>query len=453
MTKPRFAAVAREVVEKDIVDPLATIGITITAEEREAVLGVLTTTAGKSLEPPRRIVACARSTRRAVDAARGGSRATTESPVRISVSPTLLVLGIMAMYACGGELAPGATTSGGRSSATKGDGGFTGLADGAAAEPDAADSGPDTQSPEAAPTACVPANPGGRLPGGAPSVLAYHQPAGPFDCGRGGRFVLRSTWLEAETRPWKWSPRMGGQWQPLGGAGSESIAIDDVDVYMTAADQGLILACAKTGCFNSARTVVSGQFFLSGIAVDDANVYWTSSGSTNSVWKLPKTGGTPATLVTGVRATQPVLAAGQIFYVSQDTTQQTPPPLTVTSLSRAAPPSVVFAAPSTATSIASTATDGQAGVFHDRRWLRWRSRAPDVDGGSVLTLIPLGSQPYGPLASDGTYAYFGERDGSLVAASGLRGHGDHAGHERRRGHRHRAGPGCTTCTGEMPTAT
>jgi hypothetical protein len=39
MTKPRFAAVAREVVERDIVDPLATIGITLTAEEREAVLG------------------------------------------------------------------------------------------------------------------------------------------------------------------------------------------------------------------------------------------------------------------------------------------------------------------------------------------------------------------------------------------------------------------------------
>jgi hypothetical protein len=38
LTKPRFAEVAREVVERDIVDPLATIGITLTPEDRAAIL-------------------------------------------------------------------------------------------------------------------------------------------------------------------------------------------------------------------------------------------------------------------------------------------------------------------------------------------------------------------------------------------------------------------------------
>lgn len=61
------------------------------------------------------------------------------------------------------------------------------------------------------------------------------------------------------------------------------------------------MTCALGGCL---VTLVTGQSFPYGVAIDSSNVYWTTGGITgDTVGRIPKVGGAPATLASGLVTT------------------------------------------------------------------------------------------------------------------------------------------------------
>jgi hypothetical protein len=100
-----------------------------------------------------------------------------------------------------------------------------------------------------------------------------------------------------------------------------TIAIDATRVYTVSpsggnAPQGLVVACAKSGCDGNYTTLASGQNGVWGIAVDDSNVYWTSqmSNSPGGLMKAPLDGGSAVPLVAATSANAIAVAGGFVFF-------------------------------------------------------------------------------------------------------------------------------------------
>jgi hypothetical protein len=79
------------------------------------------------------------------------------------------------------------------------------------------------------------------------------------------------------------------------GRGGADIAVDATDVYWASPNESRIYRCAIAGCNDSPTVVSAVQAWV--LALDDANVYWTTL---DSVMKCPKSGcTTPTVLATG----------------------------------------------------------------------------------------------------------------------------------------------------------
>ena len=96
---------------------------------------------------------------------------------------------------------------------------------------------------------------------------------------------------------------VNGQCQPVTLASAQvqpwGLAINEVNVYWTTTS-GSVLSCAKTGCGTGPTTIASGQLTPIGIAVDDTNVYWTNNkGGTVAFCPLDGCDGEPTTLASG----------------------------------------------------------------------------------------------------------------------------------------------------------
>jgi hypothetical protein len=104
---------------------------------------------------------------------------------------------------------------------------------------------------------------------------------------------------------------------PIAGNG---VAIDATRVYSASPlggdePQGLILACPKTGCASGYTTLASGASNVSWLAVDGANLYYTTQGAAGSLVKLPLAGGPATTLATGGPAWDLAVGGDRIAYI------------------------------------------------------------------------------------------------------------------------------------------
>jgi len=97
-----------------------------------------------------------------------------------------------------------------------------------------------------------------------------------------------------------------------------AIALDDANVYWTTTGTtGGIFTVPKAG--GEAIMLASGRGKPLWIAVDATNVYWTSSDQ-GTVMALPKAGGTPVTLASGRTMPEGIAADAQYVYWVEDTT-------------------------------------------------------------------------------------------------------------------------------------
>jgi hypothetical protein len=84
--------------------------------------------------------------------------------------------------------------------------------------------------------------------------------------------------------------------------GPDVVAVDALDVYWAGTvymEPGSLTAVGKTPLNGSATITLASlsQNFIGAIALDAANVYWTSA--TGVLMKLPRAGGTPTTMAVG----------------------------------------------------------------------------------------------------------------------------------------------------------
>jgi hypothetical protein len=212
-------------------------------------------------------------------------------------------------------------------------------------------------------------------------------------------------------------PLDGSATSVLDGVSATTVAIDGTRVYTVSpsggnAPQGLVVACAKTGCGGNYTTLASGQDGVWGIAVDDTNVYWASQSPGNSVMKLPLAGGTPTALATGISATNIVVAAGTVFFAGVGSSADGSATLMSVPVDGGAT-SVVFT-PASGNSVSALTTDGQNVYYGTTDGVVGRVPA---GGGTATTLGTLSSGGnVGSLAVDCTSLYVVSLgDGSILS--------------------------------------
>jgi hypothetical protein len=114
-------------------------------------------------------------------------------------------------------------------------------------------------------------------------------------------------------------PLGGGPAIELDALSATTVAVDATRAYTVSPvgngdSTGLVVACAKAGCGGNPTIIASGQGQVWGIAVDDANVYWSRLGAGGGVMKAPVTGGTPTVLASGMSASRIVAGKGFVLF-------------------------------------------------------------------------------------------------------------------------------------------
>jgi hypothetical protein len=101
-----------------------------------------------------------------------------------------------------------------------------------------------------------------------------------------------------------------------------NIAIDQANVYWTTNGVGLVLKCAKTGCAGMPSQLASNQGGYGGIVSNGSNVYWASdwdypSGAVSNVSTCPVEGCVQPTNVTSIPLSVDGLAFanGTLFWI------------------------------------------------------------------------------------------------------------------------------------------
>ncbi len=174
------------------------------------------------------------------------------------------------------------------------------------------------------------------------------------------------------------------------------------------------MTCALGGCLVTLAT----SSFPNGIAVDSANVYWTTvpSPSGGTVLKIPKTGGAPATLASGLYSPGGIAVSGtNAYWTSQD-----PAGTNSGVIVQTVPLS--GGTPTSAADVLLSAIPGD--IRLDSNNVYWSVfdytngailRAP-LDGGAVATLASGETYPL-YMTIDGTHAYWTDswHPGSVVS--------------------------------------
>jgi hypothetical protein len=194
------------------------------------------------------------------------------------------------------------------------------------------------------------------------------------------------------------------------------LAIDATRVYTLSGDfggaqrtapNGLVVACAKTGCNGGYTPLAAGQTGAFDVAVDDTSVYWAGPAPIG-VMKMPLAGGMPTPLVPGFSADVIAVAGGRVFFDGAPGSGNGPGGLLSVPVS-GGPVSTVFAPADPAVSVGPLATDSQYVYF-------------GVDDGSIgkapiaggpATLLAKGLMGIGGLeiAVDANNVYFPQLDG------------------------------------------
>jgi hypothetical protein len=98
------------------------------------------------------------------------------------------------------------------------------------------------------------------------------------------------------------------------------LTVDGSNVYLVSPgtlglSNGTVASVPLTG--GAVTTLASNRAFPRSIAVDSTNVYWTSL-SDNSVWAMPKTGGTPVLLASGPAPGAIVVDGSNLYWANTD---------------------------------------------------------------------------------------------------------------------------------------
>lgn len=91
-----------------------------------------------------------------------------------------------------------------------------------------------------------------------------------------------------------------------------AIAVRDGNVYFTDGDN-VMMAPASGG---NAAVIAAGQNFPFSLAVDSANVYWSSARGTGAVLKMPLVGGAPTTLASSTGLNRIAVDATTVYFTA-----------------------------------------------------------------------------------------------------------------------------------------
>ena len=182
------------------------------------------------------------------------------------------------------------------------------------------------------------------------------------------------------------------------------------DIYWASqVPSGTISAAPLTG--GTPTTLVTGQIFPAGVAVDASHIYWADTGKTGfpgTIWEAPLTG-SPATIVATGQDNPAGVAvdASHIYWADQGdgTLWEAPvaggPATFLNSVSKFAEP---------------------AGVAVDGSHIYWANfggdsidEAPLTPGGAVTTLVGGQFQPWG-VAVDGSHIYWADQGGGGITS-------------------------------------
>ena len=114
-------------------------------------------------------------------------------------------------------------------------------------------------------------------------------------------------------------PVAGGAGSPLGvQAEGHGIAVDERRLYWS--DGRSLLACDKSNCTGSALTLAPGQLGVTDIALDAANVYWTTAADQpgqGRVMTMDKNGGTPVEIAAATWPYALAVDATNVYWLEQ----------------------------------------------------------------------------------------------------------------------------------------